>query len=126
MVLETLLGVKSLAALWLLAGNILLVLWAAAAYLAHRLLPPGFGVVFWFVQALIGLQLTLGVAVSVYGLPAPPLHLVYGVANGVLAGARILALRPLAAAGRRGTLWHGALALLAAGLTARAAVTGLQ
>ncbi|MBO8141252.1 MAG: hypothetical protein H0Z37_03610 [Firmicutes bacterium] len=119
----TLLQIKDLITVWLMAGNGLFGLWALGLYAFRQ--PPSvtFARVLLALQLLVGVQFLLGIALLVSGHSTNPGHLMYGILNGMLAAGRVLWHARLVGAGRPGMLWHALLAALAFGLAGRSWVT---
>lgn len=116
--------IKQVAYFWLLAGNVLLMLWALVLYGLGR---NSAGALYYRVvvlfQSLVLVAIVVGLLLLLRGARTTPGHFLYGFLNAVLALARIGWHGRITQAGRKGLLWLAALAATAAALAARSAVT---
>lgn len=119
----TLLSLKQILFVWLLAGNGLLVVWALILYRSGKRTGTLFFRLTAFLQVLILVEVGAGVGLLIAGISTNLGHLLYAVLNGALAAARLLAHGRLGRLGKNGLLWHAFLALMAIALVARSSVT---
>lgn len=121
----TMIRLKHIVTLWLLAGNGLLVVWALVAYFRGGSLARTYFNIVVFLQILIVALGTIGFLLISRGVGTNPGHIMYGALNVALAVARIGFYGPLMNLGRSGMLWQGLLAFVALALVGRSSVTAL-
>lgn len=121
---SVLLNVKQMAFLWLVGGNLSLMVWALALYWMGR---NSAGWLYYRVvvlfQWLVLLAVVVGAVLLLAGHRTTPGHFLYAFLNGALALARLAWHGRIMQAGRKGLLWLALWAALAAALAARSAVT---
>lgn len=121
---SVLLQIKQMAYIWLVAGNVLLAVWALGLYVLGRSTAGEFYFrVVVFFQVLVLLAVVVGISLIVTGSGTTPGHWLYAALNALLALVRVFWHGRLMQSGRKGLLWLILLAVTAVALAARSAVT---
>lgn len=124
MTTPVLIQIKQMAYIWLLAGNVLLALWALVLYgLGRGSAGEFYYRVVVFFQTLVLLAVIVGAVLLAVGSRTTLGHYLYAFLNGLLALVRIGWHGRIMHGGRKGLLWLAFLAVTAAALAARSAVT---